>query len=298
MAYAIRTKGQRLKLDDLDYLAIVQFAILHVTCVLAFWAGISWAAVVACLIFYFLRIFGLSAGYHRYFAHRSFKTSRFFQFVLALLGASAYQKGPLWWAAHHRYHHIHSDTEQDVHSPVKSGFWWAHCGWIFSLKNRGTDEKMVPNLAKHWELRLIDDLYVLPPLLLAVSIYGLGVLLERYLPGLNTSGFQMLVWGFFVSTMLVHHGTYSANSMAHSFGRRRFNTRDGSRNNLFVALITLGDGWHNNHHHYPHSVRHGFYWWEIDVTHYILKGLSLFKVVWDLQTPPRRIYESNLSRSG
>lgn len=273
-----------------DYLSFIQFLMLHVGCVLLFWTGVSAVAVGACLAFYCLRIFGISAGYHRYFSHLSYRTGRGFQFVLAFLGATAYQKGPLWWVAHHRRHHLHADRTGDIHSPVKDGFWWAHCGWIFSLGNRGTDERMVADLRKYRELRLLDHFYMLPPLMLAVSTYLLGVTLERMAPGLNTNGLQMLAWGFFVSTVLVHHGTYSANSIGHLFGGRRFNTRDGSRNNLFVALITLGDGWHNNHHHYPPSARHGFYWWEIDVTLYVLKCLSRLGLVWGLRSPPARVY--------
>ena len=273
-----------------DYLSFVQFLMLHAGCALLFWTGASAVAVGACLAFYCLRIFGISAGYHRYFSHLSYRTGRGFQFLLAFLGASAYQKGPLWWVAHHRRHHLDADRAGDIHSPVRDGFWWAHCGWIFSLGNRGTDERMVADLRKYPELRLLDRFYMLPPLMLAVSTYLLGVTLERLAPGLNTNGLQMLVWGFFVSTVLVHHGTYCANSVGHLFGGRRFETRDGSRNNFFVALITFGDGWHNNHHHYPNSARHGFYWWEIDVTLYVLKGLSRLGLVWGLKSPPARVY--------
>lgn len=281
---------------DFDYFSFAQFVALHLSCALLFWTGTSPVAVGACLLFYGLRIFGLSAGYHRYFSHLSFKTGRARQFFLAFLGAMAYQKGPLWWVAHHRHHHLHADREDDVHSPLKRGFWWAHCGWIFSLKHRGTNERLVPDLRKYRELRLLDDFYMLPPLMLAVSTYLLGATLERLAPETHTSGLQMLTWGFFVSTVLVHHSTYSANSIGHLFGSRRFNTRDGSHNNFIVALLTFGDGWHNNHHHYPASARHGFYWWEIDITHCVLKCLSWFGVVWGLKPPPERIYEQALMK--
>jgi stearoyl-CoA desaturase (delta-9 desaturase) len=274
-----------------DYASFTQFVILHLGCVLLFWTGVSRVAVGACLLFYCLRIFGLSAGYHRYFSHLSFKTGRGFQFLLALLGAAAYQKGPLWWVAHHRQHHLHSDKDGDVHSPLTNSFWWAHCGWVFSLSSRETKAKLVPDLRRYGELRFLDDYYMLPPLALAASTYLLGVALARLAPDTHTSGPQMLAWGFFVSTVLVHHGTYCANSFGHLTGSRRFDTRDGSRNNFVVALLTFGDGWHNNHHHYPPSARHGFYWWEIDVTLYVLKCLSLLGLVWDIKTPPGRIYE-------
>jgi stearoyl-CoA desaturase (delta-9 desaturase) len=273
-----------------DYIAIIQFIFFHLGCLFVFWTGVSWVAISACLFFYCLRIFAIGGGYHRYFAHRSFKTSRAFQFVLAFLGTLAYQKGPLWWTAIHRYHHLHADTEDDIHSPVRDGFWYSHFGWIFSLSNRETNEKMVPNLKQYSELRFLDKFYALPPLILAASMYLLGVLLHRFTPDLHTSGVQMLVWGFFISTVLVHHAVYSVNSIAHMFGSRRFDTPDKSRNNIIVALLTFGEGWHNNHHHYQRSARQGFYWWEIDITHYVLKVLSYLGIIWDLQSPPERVY--------
>ena len=280
-----------LKSRDFDYVSFAQIALLHLGCALVLWTGVSAAAVFACVALYCLRIFGLSAGYHRYFSHLSFKTGRALQFLLALLGAMGYQKGPLWWVAHHRRHHLHADGEGDVHSPLKGGFWWAHCGWIFSLRNRATDGRMVSDLRKYRELRWLDDYYALPPLALAAALFLSGAALERFAPGLQTSGLQMLAWGFFVSTVLVQHGTFCANSIGHLWGGRRFDSRDGSRNNLFVALLTFGDGWHNNHHHYPPSARHGFYWWEVDVTLYVLKALARLGLVWDLKAPPARIYE-------
>jgi stearoyl-CoA desaturase (Delta-9 desaturase) len=282
---------------QLDYLTIFQFFYLHVGCVLLFWVGVSWIAVTACIAFYCLRIFAVSAGYHRYFSHRSYKTGRIFQFLLALVGCMANQKGPLWWAAHHRYHHSHADRDTDIHSPTRHGFWWAHCLWIFDLQYRRADQKCMSNFTPYVELRLMDKFYLAPPLLSAAFFFLLGVILSRTQPDLQTSGLQMLAWGFFVSTVLVHHAIYSANSIAHSLGSRRFDNTDTSRNNLFVALLTFGDGWHNNHHHYPRSARHGFYWWEIDLTHYLLKGLSYVGIVWALQTPPNRTYQMKISHA-
>ena len=280
---------KRRNAEDLDYLAIVQFVVLHAGCLPLLWVGVSWVAIAACVAFYCLRIFGVSAGYHRYFAHRSYKTNRSFQFLLAVIGCMSNQKGPLWWAAHHRYHHFHADRENDIHSPGQ-GFWWSHCLWIFSLRYRKADQRLVSNFIGYKELRLLDRLYLLPPFFSAALFFVFGVLLQRSKPELGTSGLQMLTWGFFVSTVLVHHAIYSANSVAHSWGSRRFNSADTSRNNLIVALLTFGDGWHNNHHYYQRSARHGFYWWEIDFTHYMLKGLSHLGVVWDLHKPPERIY--------
>lgn len=287
---AERKCGRKLTAAELDYLAISQFVFLHVGSLLVLWTGVSWVAIAACIAFYCLRIFAVSAGYHRYFSHRSYKTSRIFQFILALVGCMSNQKGPLWWSAHHRYHHSHADRHDDIHSPGQHGFWWAHCLWIFSLQYRKSDQKLVSNFTQYVELRVMDKFYGVPPLLSAALFFLLGVILNRVRPELHTSGLQMLTWGFFVSTVLVHHAIYSANSIAHSFGSRRFNSADTSRNNLIVALLTFGDGWHNNHHYYPRSARHGFYWWEIDLTHFLLKCLSHIGIVWDLQTPPERIY--------
>lgn len=283
--------------EELDYLAIAQFVVLHAGCLLVFWAGVSWVAIAACVAFYCLRIFAVSAGYHRYFSHRSYKTNRIFQFMLAFVGCTSNQKGPLWWAAHHRYHHAHADRDDDIHSPAQHGFWWAHCLWIFSMRYRKADLRLVSKFTDYKELRFLDRFYGLPPIIAAALFFVLGEFLQRSRPELGTSGLQMLGWGFFVSTILVHHAIYSANSIAHSVGSRRFDSRDTSRNNWLVALLTFGDGWHNNHHYYQRSARHGFYWWEIDFTHYILKGLSRLGVVWDLHTPPDRIYASASRKS-
>jgi stearoyl-CoA desaturase (Delta-9 desaturase) len=289
MSYSTSGKPRSPSRQQPDYLSIAQLVVLHLGCLLALWAGVSWVAIGACLFFYCLRIFAIGGGYHRYFAHRSYRTSRVFQFVLAVLGTLAYQKGPLWWAGHHRYHHLHADDEDDIHSPGQNGFWWSHIGWIFSMRYRETNERMVANLTRYPELRFLDNFYPLPPIVVAASLFLLGVALGRFSPGLHTSGLQMLTWGFFISTVLVHHAVYSVNSFAHTFGSRRFDTPDTSRNNVIVALITLGDGWHNNHHYYQRSERQGIRWWEIDATHGVLKCLSYLGIVWDLQTPPKRV---------
>jgi len=278
------------KLDKINWLSGIPFILLHLACLLVFWAGFSWVALAALLISYLLRMFGITAGFHRYFSHRTFKTSRFFQFFLALLGTSTVQKGPLWWAAHHRHHHKHSDTEKDVHSPVKRSFWWSHVGWILSDRFKATNFDMVKDLKKYPELRFLNNFHLVPPIFLAGATYGLGELLDYYMPSLDTSGFQLLVYGFIISTVLLYHGTFTVNSLAHVFGKRRFETNDDSRNNWFISLITLGEGWHNNHHRFPSSERQGFYWWEFDVSHYVLKILSWFRIVWDLRVPPQRVY--------
>lgn len=290
MSEIIRVTSYPLDREKIDFFSCVQFFAVHLACLLVLWAGISKVAVLVCLALYVVRMFAITAGFHRLFAHRTYRTGRVFQFLLAFLGTASYQKGPLWWSAHHRHHHIHVDTVRDVHSPLAHGFWRSHVGWFLYHDSQATDHALVANLLKYRDLRFLDRYYSLPPAILALSMFLLGLWLERYVPGAGTSGFQMLVWGFFVSTVLLYHGTFTVNSLAHIFGRRRFATKDGSRNNLFVALITLGEGWHNNHHYYPSSERQGFYWWELDISHYALTALSWFGIVWDLQRPPARVY--------
>ncbi|HEY3040386.1 MAG TPA: acyl-CoA desaturase [Pyrinomonadaceae bacterium] len=275
--------------DRLDYSISLQFLFMNVACLLVIWTGVSTVAVVTCLALYVVRMFAITAGFHRLLAHRTYRTSRLFQFLIAFTGTASYQKGPLWWSAHHRRHHLVADTEMDFHSPLTRKFWRAHFGWFLSRDSQQTEWKLITNLSKYPELRFLDRYYHLPPLVLAVAVFLLGFVLERYAPGLGTSRWQMLVWAFFISTVTLYHGTFTVNSLAHIFGKRRFTTGDNSRNNLFVALITLGEGWHNNHHHYPSSERQGIYWWEIDVSHYTLRALSWLGIVWDLNTHPANL---------
>ena len=288
MSEILRADISPLGRQELSYAVCVQFLFMHLACLLAFWTGVSVAAAVVCFTLYVVRMFAITAGFHRLFSHRSYKTGRLFQFVLGFVGTASYQKGPLWWASHHRRHHLHVETEEDLHSPITRTLWQSHVGWFMNSESQATDLRLIPNLLKYRELRWLDKYYVLPPLMLAASMFLLGLLLGRYFPGLGTSGWQMLVWGFFVSTVLLYHGTFTVNSVAHLFGSRRFETADNSRNNFLVALITLGEGWHNNHHHYPSSERQGLYWWEIDVSHYTLSALAWAGIVRDLRKPPGR----------
>jgi stearoyl-CoA desaturase (delta-9 desaturase) len=281
--------------DDFKFGNILKqgvFWSVHVACLAALWVGVSWVAVAVCLFLYVARMFAITGGYHRYFSHRSYQTSRVFQFILGFLGASAAQKGPIWWASHHRHHHKHSDTEEDIHSPIVHGIYYAHVGWVLSSQFIDSRPELVKDLTKFPELRWLDTYYMIPPALLGTFTYFLGAWLQTAHPELGTSGLQMLTWGFFISTVLVYHGTFCINSFTHLIGKRRFPSTDSSKNHWFLALITLGEGWHNNHHYYPGSERQGFYWWEIDISHYILKVLSWMGLVWDLRTPPKRVYEA------
>ena len=267
------------------------FLTVHLTCFLALWVGVSGVAVAVCLALYGVRMFGITGGYHRYFSHRTYQTSRTFQFLLALLGCTSAQKGPIWWASHHRYHHRYSDTQHDVHSPTISGIYHAHVGWVISTRYNHTETDLVKDLSKFPELRLLGQWYIVPPILLAGATFYLGVGLNSVFPALGTSGPQMLVWGFFISTVLLYHGTFCINSFTHLIGKRRFDTADDSRNHWLLALITFGEGWHNNHHRYQASERQGMYWWEIDVTHYVLVALSKLGLVWGIRSYPQIIYK-------
>jgi len=270
----------------IDWARILPFVAVHLVCLSIFWVGTSITAVTLALALYAIRMFAITGFYHRYFSHRAFKTSRVAQFLFGVLGASAVQRGPLWWAAHHRHHHAHSDAPGDVHSPRQQGFLWSHMGWFLSKQHYAPDRTRVRDLERYPELRALDRFDIAVPVLLATGIFLVGMLLEHAAPSLHTNRWQLLVWGFFVSTVLCYHATYTINSLAHVLGRRRYQTPDDSRNNILLALLTFGEGWHNNHHHYPNSARQGFYWWEIDLTYYVLKLLALVGIVWDLKPVP------------
>lgn len=269
--------------------SLLPFIFMHAACLGVFFVSWSYLALGICIALYVVRMFGITAGYHRYFAHRSFKTSRVFQFLLGVLGATAAQRGPLWWAAHHRHHHRHSDEPEDIHSPRQKGFWWAHMGWILCPKYDDFNPAAIRDMSKYREIRLLDKFHFIAPITLAFVLFCAGELLLVHAPKLNASGPQFLFWGFFLSTTLLYHGTFFINSLAHVIGKKRYNTKDDSKNSLFLALVTLGEGWHNNHHFYPGSERQGFYWWEIDISHYTLKFLSKLGLVWELRSPPKEI---------
>ncbi|MFK7959534.1 MAG: acyl-CoA desaturase [Phycisphaerales bacterium] len=276
--------------DDhrIDWVRCAPFIALHLACLAVIWVGFSWIALAVAVGLYVLRMFAITGFYHRYFSHRTFRTSRPTQFLMAVLGASAAQRGPMWWAAHHRHHHKHSDDPTDLHSPEQHGFWMAHMGWFMTKAGFTTNERLVRDWSRYRELLLLDRFDWLIPALLAGGLFGLGALLEAFAPGLGTSGWQLFVWGFVISTVACYHGTYTINSLAHTWGSRRYATTDDSRNNLILALITLGEGWHNNHHHYPAATRQGFFWWEIDPTYYGLKVMQWLGLIWDLNPVPAR----------
>ncbi len=255
---------------------------IHASCLLVLWVGAPKAAVALFIATYAIRLFGITGGYHRYFAHKSYKTSRAFQFVLAWIACSATQKGPLWWAGTHRRHHRYSDAPGDPHSP-KQGLYYAHQGWVFDSRWEGTPLEGIRDFAAFPELRWLNSHHWVPPIVLAVACWAIG-------------GWAGLVWGFGLSTTLLWHGTYSINSLAHVWGTRRYETTDTSRNNLLLALLTFGEGWHNNHHYYMASARNGFFWWEIDISYYILRAFQAVGLVWDLKLPSEEVLRGGALR--
>ncbi len=275
--------------DRVDWLRIIPFIILHGACLGVIWVGWSWPAVAAAAALYFVRMFAITGFYHRYFSHRSFKTGRFRQFLFAVLGNSAVQRGPLWWASHHRHHHRFADTDEDPHSPSRHGFWWSHIGWLTSAGNFPTRRGYVKDWMRYPELVWLNRFDTLVPFLTAVALYAFGAVLNAFAPQLGTSGAQMVVWGFFISSTVLFHATVTINSLDHMLGTRRYDTPDTSRNNLWLALLTLGEGWHNNHHHFAISARQGFFWWEIDLTYCGLKVMEWLGIVWGLRPVPEHI---------
>ncbi|WP_044966691.1 acyl-CoA desaturase [Sorangium sp. So ce145] len=256
-------------------------AAIHVGTVVAIVRGATWKLAALAAATYLVRMFAITAVYHRYFSHRSYKTSRGLQFLLALLGTTATQKGPLWWGGTHRVHHKYSDTERDVHSPLRKGFWYAHMGWWLGREHEELDLKRIPDFAGFPELRWLDRYHAVGPIGMIALLLAVG-------------GYDAFLWGYVVSTCALMHGTFTINSLAHVFGSRRYATTDTSRNNFWLALITLGEGWHNNHHHYMSSANQGFFWWEIDVSFYILRAMEKLGLIWELRTAPAHVLQRNL----
>ncbi len=279
--------------DGIDWLRMAPFIALHVACFAVLWVGVSTTAVTIAIALYAARMFAITGFYHRYFSHRAFHTSRPVQFAFAFLAATSAQRGPLWWASHHRHHHSNSDKPGDSHSALQHGFLQSHMGWFMGRENFAARDNLIKDYSRFPELRFLDRYDALPPLALGVMLYIVGAALAHFAPQLNVTGAQLLVWGLCISTVVLYHATFTINSLAHCWGRRRYNTRDNSRNNLWLALITFGEGWHNNHHRYPGAARQGFRWWEIDLTYYGLRVLSALGLIWNLRPVPARLQASS-----
>jgi stearoyl-CoA desaturase (delta-9 desaturase) len=268
--------------EKINLVTSLPFILVHVVALVGpFLVGFKWWYPVLALATYYVRLFFVTAGYHRYFSHRAFKTSRWFQFILAFGAVATSQKGVLWWAAHHRDHHKLSDMPGDIHSPRQKGLWWSHIGWILCAKYEATKMERIKDFAQYPELRWLNKYFYVPVVATAVAMFLLG-------------GWPVLVWGFFVGTTLAWHGTFTINSLSHVFGKVRYASNDDSKNNWLLAILTCGEGWHNNHHYYQSTANQGFYWWEVDLSYYVLKALSLVGVVWDLRTPPKHVRDAHL----
>jgi stearoyl-CoA desaturase (delta-9 desaturase) len=258
------------KQKNYDLGAMLPFLVIHASVLLVFTVPFTLSMIAWLAGSYYLRMFGVTGGYHRYFSHRSYKLNRFWQFCLAFLAQTSGQKGALWWAAHHRDHHLYSDRKEDLHSPVHEGFWWSHLGWILSDEYNDYEPKRIADLVRYPELRWLDRFHLVPTILYGAAIFFLG-------------GWPAFVWGFLVATVALYHGTFLINSLTHIWGTRRFPTPDESRNNFWLAVLTMGEGWHNNHHYYMSSVRQGIRWWEIDMTYYVLRVMSWLRIARDLR---------------
>lgn len=255
------------------------FILIHLLAFGALWTGVNTIDVVVAVALYYIRMFGVTAGYHRYFSHRTYKMGRVAQFCMAFLAQSSSQKGALWWAAHHRHHHKYSDEPEDVHSPRQRGMFYAHVGWLFD-DTQETDYSKIKDFAKYPELVWLNKYWVVPP-----AVLGFAVWLWL--------GWSGLFIGFMASTVALWHGTFTINSLSHVFGKRVYETTDDSRNSMILALITCGEGWHNNHHYYQASTRQGFEWWQIDMSYYVLKMLSWVGIVWDIREPPQKVLDGS-----
>lgn len=276
-----RSVGRR---GRIEWVASMPFLAMHAAAAAGLIIlGFSWSGLALLLSVYTVMMVAVTVGYHRYFSHRSFKTSRAFQFVLALTCQMSAQKGVLWWAANHRHHHKYSDREEDLHSPKQSGFWWSHVGWILSPDYAETKLELVKDLARYPELRWLNKYHLAPAVALAVTMFVLG-------------GPRALFWGWLLMTVVLWHASFTVNSLAHVWGRRRYPTTDTSRNNAWLAVLTMGEGWHNNHHYYQSSARQGFFWWEVDLSYYTLKACEALGLVWDVRTPPRSVLDGGARR--
>ncbi|HVN52130.1 MAG TPA: acyl-CoA desaturase [Acidimicrobiales bacterium] len=280
-----RARDRRPADERINRLTSIPFILVHLLPLLAVFTGVSTTAVVLCVVLYFGRMFFITAGYHRYFSHRSYRLNRFWQLVFAFGGASAAQKGPLWWASHHRDHHRYSDGPSDIHSPTQKGFLWSHVGWILCDKYAATDYDRIKDFSKYPELVFLNKRDWIAPWALGIASFLIA-------------GWSGLLIGFFLSTVLLWHATFTVNSLAHVMGRRRYATEDTSRNSVLIAALTMGEGWHNNHHYYQGSARQGFFWWEWDPTYYVLKVLSWLHIVRGLRTPPARVRAVNRVSQG
>ncbi|HSM77886.1 MAG TPA: fatty acid desaturase [Bryobacteraceae bacterium] len=259
--------------QGLNWITTVVLVLFHIGAIAAFFF-FSWPAVIAAVFLYWMCTgLGISLGYHRLHTHRSYKTPLLLEYFFAVCGALTLEGGPIFWVATHRIHHQNSDKPGDPHSP-RDGAWWSHIGWILvgEAKHNNTKlmSKYAPDLARHRFYVWLNDYHWLPMVVLGLLLLALG-------------GLPMLLWGVCLRVVFGLHATWLVNSATHMWGSRRFATRDDSRNNWWVALITFGEGWHNNHHAHPTSARHGLAWYEFDISWITLKVMKVLGIAKSVQ---------------
>ena len=289
-AYADAPGADEDRSRHIEWTRVMPFVLLHASCLFVFSVGFSWFALGLFFVSYLVRLFGITGVYHRYFAHRAYRVGRVTQFILATFGAAATQRGPLWWASHHRHHHKVSDEDSDPHSPVVNSFMWSHVGWFLATGNFRSRLELIKDFAKFPELLFLDRFDTVIPILYGATMFFIGYFANILFPELGTSGLQTLVWGYVVSTVFLYHMTFTINSVSHkdSVGSRRYDTTDHSRNVWWLSPFTFGESWHNNHHHFPASARLGFFWWELDLGYYVIRTLAFLGLASDLKGVPER----------
>lgn len=266
-----------LRVQDISWNFLVPFCLIHLACLGVIWTGISPAPLVAAVVLYALRIFGITAGYHRLYSHRSYHIpSRALRCIMWFLATSSAQRGVRWWASHHRNHHRHSDQEGDLHSPTQTSLLWSHTGWQYHKSAADTDHGSIRDFDKAFpELATIDRFAWVSPLALIALCLALW-------------GWQGFVIAFCWSTVACWHATFTINSLCHVWGTRPFETTDTSRNNFLLALLLFGEGWHNNHHAFQSSCRQGHTWWQLDISWMVLRLGAMLGLVTKMKEPPPR----------
>ncbi|KAL2463069.1 Palmitoyl-monogalactosyldiacylglycerol delta-7 desaturase [Forsythia ovata] len=247
---------------------------VHLLCVFAPFT-FNWGAFwVAFGLYIITGLFGITLSYHRHLSHKSFKIPKWLEYIFAYCGALAAQRDPIYWVSTHRYHHQFCDTEKDPHSPIR-GFWFSHSTWLFdnnSIVAKCGKPNNVGDLEKQPFYKFLERTYLIHPIGLGALLYALG-------------GFPYVVWGMGVRTVFVYHITWLVNSASHTWGKQVWNTGDLSRNNWWLAMITFGEGWHNNHHAFEYSARHGLEWWQVDITWYVIRLLKAIGLATDVKLP-------------
>lgn len=276
-------------------IVIIGMTIFHLGALGVLFTGASEVAVIAMIAYYLIRGFGVTGGFHRLLAHRAYKTGRVMQFLITLAGSLAVQGGPLWWVAHHRAHHRYTETDKDIHSPVTKGFWQAHIGWMGSPSSFNENGAGARDLHQYPELKFLQRHYAFIVLGQAAVIFLIGAAIGKLFPQSGTSGLQFLVWVYFFGTVALWHATFMVNSVCHTWGQRPFDAKDASTNNWLVVFLALGEGWHNNHHKFSNSARHGLLWWQFDLTWCVLVVLSKLGLVSDLKTPHQQVLQDALA---